>query len=234
MASSNFDDDEILFIEEIRPSSSLPRTPKTPVNIKKWRQQTVTHVRSPLAATTNLFNQKNPKSEFSSYIGSDINAFDLCDLSLLSPQITKFVKKQTKREEPNDVEIIGLDDDEDEEEDLKPYVKNELKREAFKMEINKNEKKIFEAPSIIPPNISNYNELMSLLSERKSKKLTKKQQAQQAKQLQNQANTDIVNDPNQFQTGFNEDAETAQPAEIYKIYEPKKCKFVFEKKNSNF
>ena len=225
MASSNFDDDEILFIEEIRPSSPLPRTPKTPVNIKKWRQQTVTHVRSPLAST-NHKNQKNPKSEFSSYIGSDINAFDLSDLSLLSPQITNFVKKQTKREEPNDVEIIGLDDD-DEDEDLKPYIKNESKREAFKMEINKNEKKIFEAPSIIPQNISNYNELMSLLSERKSKKLTKKQQ------VKNQANTDIINDPNQFQTGFNEDAETAQPAEIYKMYEPKKCN-LFLKKNLKF
>ncbi len=47
----------------------------------------------------------------------------------------------------------------------------------------------------------------------------RKQQLQQQSQ---QIHDEIANDPNQLQTGFNEDAETAIPAETYTTYEPKK------------
>jgi len=214
MASCDLNDDEILFIEEIKPSTStLSRTPKTQLN-KIWLQQKVTHVRSPLVATN--LNQINTKSEFSTKIGIDIKDFDLGDLSLLSPKI-KSVFKREVRNNSDDLEIIELDDD------VKPLIKNELKGQNVKVEINKREKVIFEAPSIIPHNISNSNELMSLLNDRKAKTVTKKQRAEQQ---QKQA---IIDDPNQLQTGFDEDAESAIPAEIYKIYEPKKCNSFFKR-----
>ncbi len=206
--ASNVDDDEIVFIQEIKHSMSLSRTPKTPLN-KKWRQPTIANVRSPLVAAN--LNQINAKSEITYTIGRDIKDFDLNDLSLLSPQITR-VKGEKQKNLFDD--CITLDDDE-----VKPYVKNELKREIVKNEIKKSEKIVFEAASIIPSYINNTEELMALLDERKSKSLSRKQQLQQQSQ---KIHDEIANDPNQLQTGFNEDAETAIPAETYTTYEPKK------------
>jgi hypothetical protein len=240
--ASNVDDDEIVFIQEIKHSIPLSRTPKTPLN-KKWRQPTLTNVRSPLVAAN--LNQINAKSEFTYTIGRDIKDFDLNDLSLLSPQVTRVKGEKQKNLFNNCEEIIAIDDD-----DVKPYIKNELKSEPMKNEIKKSEKSlfeaasiipsyiknelksepmkneikksekiVFEAASIIPSYINNTEELMALLNDRKSKSLSRKQQLQQQSQ---QIHDEIANDPNQLQTGFNEDAETAIPAETYTTYEPKK------------
>ena len=216
MASVVDDDDEILFIQEIKPN-----TPKTPSN-KQWRQRTLNHIHRPLLINTNS-NEKTSTKPTAPFInGFDIKDYDLDDLCLLSPQLIKKENPKAKSSSQcsSENDIIELDSDYEE-------IKCEhVKIEAVKHENNfKHESIILESNlggEIKPPNLSDLfpgqarEDLFANMNANRHQNLLKN-----GKSIPEVAE----HDPNQLPTEFDEDAETAVPVETYTPYEPKKCKF---------
>ena len=97
-------------------------------------------------------------------------------------------------------------------------VKHEpVKHEPIKYESVKAEALGFKS-ELNAQNAYQDNKLKELIASLKQKNHTKSGRSNVPKQ-------EVEHDPNQLQTEFNEDAETAVPVETYITYEPKKCNF---------
>ena len=217
--ASNLDDSDILFIEEIKPS--------TPPN-KKWRQRTVNHTR-PSTDTKPEFADDSKKVYplFLKNFGVDIQDFDLKDLTLLSPRAaaknsSKFeTKKNYDSSADSNDGIIELDSDTDREsvksDSIKfEMVKYEAAAYALKTELDiknhEQDRKLRDLVSSIRPSAKYADHVRN----------TRLNSGTRAPEI-------VQHDPNQMQTEFNEDAETAVPTETYTTYEPKKRKLFYFK-----